>query len=150
METYELKDLSRVQDYILGGRADFIISDRNIDLHINFKVNIDSKDKNKYYVKYKSADWIYIGMINTKTIEIENVLLNYPLFSLSKKSLTKDQIDKGSIFSILIKYLYYIQTIPRNIQFLYTGRCSICGRKLTDPEYIKIGMGPTCLENNKI
>lgn len=135
--------LENSQNYILGGKADFVVKDINNSNHINFKVKL--KENNIYYVSFKSIDWLYIGHIETKKIEEYNV----PIFKPKKDLLSqKDKdsiIEKQIIFSNLIKYIYYLQQIPSNIEILYSGICSICGRKLTDPIYIEIGIGKICL-----
>ena len=35
-------------------------------------------------------------------------------------------------------------TLPESIQVWHEGRCGKCGRRLTVPESIMIGLGPTC------
>lgn len=132
-------NLINTQRYILGGRADFIVQDINTQDHIEFKVKQDAKNDKVFYVRYKSIDWIYIGKI-----EIYNSL---PIFRVSiKGKFSDDENLKSQIFYKLILYIYYIENLPCNINILYTGTCSRCGRKLTDPEYIEIGIGKVCLE----
>lgn len=155
MDKHRLKDIDSIQSYILGGRADFILNDIEIDNHINFQSRRDSKDKSIYFIKYKSIDWIYIGFIRTKEIKIDNEIYNIPFFYPIKEGViynkiktTKEQIEKSNIFSNFIKYVYYIGIVPRNLEVLYSGICCKCGRKLTDPLCIEMGIGETCLRNS--
>jgi len=34
--------------------------------------------------------------------------------------------------------------IDRQLAIYHNGKCCVCGRQLTDPESIKLGIGPTC------
>lgn len=143
-------NLENSRNYILGGKADFVLSDVNNSNHINFQVRQDVKSLNIYYVKFKSIDWIYIGYIKTKEIYEENVKYNIPQFFPVIKNVTDEMILKSSIFKKLIMYIYYIDRLPSNVEILYAGKCCMCGRKLTDPAYIEIGIGKLCLENWKL
>lgn len=140
--------LENSQNFILGGKADFIVSDINNNDHINYEVRQDVKQKNIYYVKYKSLDWVYLGYIRTTEVKTEDVIYYIPEFFPVIKRLTDQIIQKSSIFNKIILYIYYIQKLPSNIEIKYAGRCSICGRKLTDPAYIEIGIGKQCLEKS--
>lgn len=140
MELHKL-NLENAQRYILGGKADFVIRDINTQDHIEFKVRQDIKNNKIYYVRYKSIDWLYIGVL-----EIWN---DKPVFRVSiKGKMTEDMILKSQVFYKFILYVYHILNLPCNIDILYTGVCSRCGRKLTDPIYIEIGIGKICLEKS--
>lgn len=54
--------------------------------------------------------------------------------------LTKDQ----EILQWIWKYITDPDYISRQLNIYHNGKCCVCGRKLTDPESIKIGIGPTC------
>lgn len=148
METYRISEIENIQNYILGGRAEFVIEDLESKAHITFTVRQDAKDETRYFVKYKSLDLKYIGIVKTKLIEFEGDKYNMPFFYPDKKHiLTDNDREKQDIFAMLIKFIYYIELIPENINILHTGRCSICSRVLNDPESIRIGIGPVCRAN---
>jgi hypothetical protein len=140
-------NLENVQKYILGGKADFIIRDINNEDHINFKVKKDVKNDRVYYVTYKSIDWLYLGKIeiyiNSKKDEKDFV--NFKALTTGK--ITEDVKLKCEIFYKFILWIYHKETLPINIEVMYSGKCSVCNRKLTDPKYIEIGIGKHCLEN---
>lgn len=136
-------NLENSQRYILGGKANFIVKDTNNQDHIEFKVRQDPKNESIYYIRYKGIDWYYIGYI----IVSQDKALFYPSI---KGEMTDDNLLKADIFKKLILYIYHLNSLPKNIEILYTGVCSVCGRKLTDPIYIEIGVGKICLENNSL
>lgn len=128
-------------DYIFGGKANFIIKELNSKDHIEFKIRQDVKDKNIYFVRYKSIDWKYIGILNKKDLRF------FPVIEASE--LTKEKLDVTEVFYKLMIFILQLKRLPLNLEVLFTGECSICGRKLTDPKYIKIGIGSTCYNNIK-
>lgn len=140
--TYKLK-LEYLKPFILGGSANFIVKEKNNNNHIEFKTKKDAKDENILYVKYKSIDWEYIGYIKKN----ENMFFNVSVNKLYTKLNIEDIITKSKIFRKLYLYIFHLNKLPDNIEILYTGRCSICNRTLTDPKYIEIGIGKVCLEN---
>lgn len=146
MEIHKLNNFNHIQNYILGGRADFIVAEKDSDIHFNYTVTQDKKDESLYYVRYKSLSSIVIGIVKTEATKVDEDIYNLPKFTL-KKHIQSEFIHKAQVFNKLILYIYYLQKLPNNIEILYTGICSICGAKLTNPKYIEIGIGPTCLKN---
>lgn len=136
METLHKLTIESLPQFILGGYADFIVSEIDSRDHINFKVKQDARDKHKFYVRYKSIDWIYIAYFQT---DGEN-------FRYMSQSTTIDGKLKSDIFRKLLLFIYFGRKVPSNLEILYSAQCSKCGRELKDPKYIEIGIGPTCLK----
>lgn len=146
MELHKLNKIEYIQNYILGGRADFVISDITKDIHLNYTVTVDKRDASIYYVRFKSLESIYIGLIKITETKVNEDVYNIPKFT-TKKFLKEEYNYKAEVFNKLLLYIYYLNKLPNNIEFLYTGTCSICNRKLTNPKYIEIGIGEKCLQN---
>ncbi len=146
METvqYPLLSIPHIQNFILGGNSNFIIRNKNNEHHINFivkqvKIKLPNKEielTDNYNVYYKSHSKILIGFINKPT----NVF--HP-----NKSISKIFVPETNTFNSLHNFIYNRNMIPNNIEILYTGHCCKCGKLLTDPKYIEIGIGKWCLEN---
>lgn len=138
MSLHNLKTEYLLQ-FILGGHSEFVVSQKDTDIHIEFKVT-QKIGEEIYFVSYKSTVWVYIGLIKFK-----------PYFDFIPVKVTEsvkpDTISRAEVFRKLILGISYLNKLPNNIEVFYTGRCSVCHRKLSDPDYIKIGIGPTCLKN---
>ena len=88
------------------------------------------RDGSVIWVSY--SDTLH-GMINTNT----------KVFRSLPRGLTPDQIDEANIT------LLEIEADPQKAakaDGILTGRCSCCGRTLTDSLSIQIGVGPICLK----
>lgn len=144
MENYYSLTMDSLPQFILGGVAEFVLSEKDTKSHIAFRVKRDSKEENKYWVRYKSVDWVYIGYIDAKPVSTNNPLF-YPL-KLDRHT-PDETIIKADIFRKFVLYVYHLNKIPENLDVLYTGRCCMCNRELKDPIYIKIGIGKICLQN---
>lgn len=149
MEKLHRLIIDKLPDFILGGWADFIVSEIGNTNHINFKVKQDPNRKDTYYVRYKSIDWKYIGYIKVKLNDPDRLTYKPLFFPCNKKDkMTDEMINIATIFKKLVLYIYHLNTLPSNIEVLYAGKCSRCGRELKDPKYIDIGIGPTCLKKS--
>lgn len=138
--------IDKLPAYILGGRANFIVRDINIDVHIEYKIKRDKNNGRIYHISYKSIDWVYIGVLELWIIE-GKTLVKFVAKNVIR--ITDDMIDKAIIIRKLILNIFYLSRLPNNIEIIYTGVCSVCNRKLTDPKYIEIGIGKICLENKE-
>lgn len=132
--------------FILGGKADFIVRNINSGNHLNYKVlkhipkeneQID-ETKEIYYVYFKSHKDIYLGNI----IKYKD---NKILYFFGAKKFDNNFSKELEIFVKLFYFIFRKNMYPISVQILYTGECSVCGRKLTNPDYIKIGIGSKCL-----
>lgn len=142
MADYKL-NIEVLPAFLLGGKANFVVKEIDNDNHIEFDIKRDNKNKDIYYVKFKSIEWEYLGLI--KNNSNDNSL---PIF-IPNKNLNSTKpivIQRFEVFKKLFLYIYYLNKLPTNIEITYTGICSVCRRKLTDPQYISIGIGKICLQ----
>lgn len=131
--------------FMLAGRAEFILhSTKTKD---NFKYRIDRKESSndKYEFVYfinilHGSEKTYAGHMwfDDKTNE----------FYFSKGA--KGQIDPKDLY---IRSLLFVLNklvkgdIVGNLEVYHLGKCGHCGKKLTTPESIITGLGPTCSKN---
>lgn len=130
--------------FLLGGKCECII--RNINTNNSFKFqiksNTESSGGNMYFVyTYVDGKSVYAGFIGGKKRE-------YTYTQGKKGVLSENEIE--------IKALMYVlknaHKLPDNVEVLHVGKCSRCGRKLTNPDSINIGVGPECIKkiNKKV
>ncbi len=139
MEEHFKLTMDSLPQFLLGGTAEFVLSEISNKNHLRFKIKRDTKDVLRYWVRYKTiGDWRYIGY-----------MIDHPLFvpEYHPQPSTEDSRVVSEVFRKFLLFIYHLKKIPSNLEVLYTGECCVCGRRLKDPIYIKIGIGKICLEN---
>lgn len=58
-------------------------------------------------------------------------------------TLPKDLQQHHKVFGYYLKYLQ-LNKLPHHLHMLHENVCGRCGRALTDPESIQLGLGPIC------
>lgn len=147
---YKLSE-DNIKEFLLGGYANFVLKNITNNHHIEYTIKIKEEtrklNRTLYFVSYKSTEWQYIGILVREKVlsngqEKEEINFHF------KTDISVDHYLQAKTFKGLIEFIYHKDKLPNNVEILYTGQCSICNRKLTDPKYINIGIGPTCLKNN--
>ena len=133
----ELVDSERVKKYVLGGNGTVTLESDVSGTHhtYSFHTNEDNPDKIWIYTLVTENSWVYVGYYS-KT---------YECFKLTAKSVFKPD-------SAIVKGVAYIFKMILNPNFhddrmhlLHEGICAVCGRPLTNPASIELGIGPYCM-----
>lgn len=114
--------IERAYDYMLGGKAELVFFNKTKNTSVVF--NINKQHPGIWYVYYQT---IYIGFIRGD--------LFHPAKDIAEETI---HIFKRILSIVVNKY-----THP-DLAIMHTGICSVCSRKLTDPESIEWGIGPEC------
>lgn len=135
----ELIGSDAIRQYIFGGHGVVtLLSDVSNEHHTySFSVPENRKpndDTMFIYTLVDGSNWVYVGMYRNKA------------FRLTAKSnySTDTSIVKG------IAYIFKLMLNPDfsddRMHLFHEGICSRCGRPLTNPMSIRLGIGPTCME----
>ena len=121
-------------NYLRGGHGSFTLVSKKTGTRFTYRVR--GGDDKPLFVSLlngpdNTEDFMYIGFIP------EDKLL------WSKKSVVSK--DSAS-FKALAWTLGKLQNgvMPENLEFWHDGSCARCGRALTVPESIEMGLGPVC------
>jgi hypothetical protein len=66
----------------------------------------------------------------------------------TKKSPAEEREMEMRVFRIVLAIVDGDMPPPEGVWFSHFGKCSACGRKLTDPESVARGLGPDCWERH--
>jgi hypothetical protein len=66
----------------------------------------------------------------------------------TRKSPTTDREMEIRVFRGVLAIIQGDTPPPEGVWFSHFGKCSACGRKLTDPESVARGLGPDCWERH--
>ena len=131
--------------FILAGKATFTVHNNKGD-HYTYRVT-KAEEKGTWGVTWfvsvltgpnNTRDYTYVGLLNSNTGTIRH----------TKAS----QFDANSLVAKVFNWAVgrvvwadRLNALPNGYGIKHEGRCGRCGRMLTTPESIDIGIGPECL-----
>ncbi len=153
--------------YILAGNSTFTIRSVETQKRFTFKVvaisrvlgkqhkkgslqraKVERENKDKYWVRLligpdNETSFIYIGML-----EKFSGILRFNTTTKSFSSVSASEMVKlspsGGALDFLMRWLQSQPALTPKIEFWHSGRCGMCGKKLTVPESVDRGIGPDC------
>lgn len=147
LNNYEVTEY--VREFILGGKADFTIlqerTDKAPEQQYKYRVTIPKDaEPSTTPVWYVSAelDNTNSGVeIDGKNLKYQGYLKRDLSFNVGVKGI--EDYNQKSING-LIWVLSHSKNLPSAVHIYHHGKCSVCGRKLTDAKSLRCGVGPTC------
>jgi hypothetical protein len=139
----ELKTKNDIDRFIFAGKAIFTI--RNNDTGNRFTYRL---------MKVEDADVFFVSVLtgsdNNTSYSFFGTIFDKTRFSLSKNKSRLDINDPKHMMAIKT-FQWFFDTLisitkpfPSQVQIWHEGVCGTCGKKLTVPESIDIGLGPIC------
>ena len=130
--------------YILAGKATLTLRSKVTGNHYTYRVSrLDDPQKHLWFVSILTgpnniSDYTYIGVIEAEGEDEE------PRFRTTAK--TKDPESKGVRgFGYFANRLFNSsRSVFDQMEVSHIGKCGRCARPLTDPESIRMGLGPIC------
>ena len=119
-------------DFILGGNALFTIKNPKTNNRFTYKVK-----------KHKIQDLFFVQVLTGPDIFEYFGLIKNSNFRHSQKSRISDEAQSVKVFDFLITKLQNNNLLDF-IEIWHEGKCCKCGRTLTDPTSIELGIGPQC------
>ncbi len=132
--------------YIYAGNATVTATSKKTGKSYTFKVSEPKKSGGaaRFFVSLltgpdNTADYQYIGFVTPHRVTRKLTLVgghkgspNHPAFKA---------------FAWIMQQLSAGDDIPADLELRHEGRCGKCGRALTTPDSIDLGLGPVCREN---
>jgi hypothetical protein len=119
--------------YILGGKARVVFFNSNTGNQRRYAITEWKGSTNKGVYSVWSSDF------NLKALgTISHGGVFYP-----SKTATTEEAELAHAFGVMWTRIRTL-TVPEYVHILHLGRCSVCGRTLTDAESIEKGIGPVC------
>ena len=136
----KLTDIEDIRNYLRGGSAEFTLQSIKTGSHHTYRLR-QIPNGTGFFVTHLTGpdndsehDYRYLGIMSD---------------AIDRLIATKATGPMGPAF---IGLGWFLRCLASNceklsqVEFLHSGKCSKCGRKLTTPESIKRGMGPVCRE----
>ncbi|MCK9417483.1 DUF6011 domain-containing protein [Candidatus Dojkabacteria bacterium] len=132
-----------IRKFIIGGKANFTVKSLKTYDHLIFRISKSKERDVKYFV---SVDTHYGKFMCIGLLYLSKDGTNFTFVKSSKMA------DNDAKSIKVIKYLvdnYLNKNNPTSmLEFYHHGTCARCGRKLTTPQSIEIGIGPECLKRS--
>lgn len=137
----EITDWQVLRNYCLGGRGITTLENPESGKHHTYEFRRPNNpedfatDTLFVYVLVKENTWLYVGMFNH--------LSNNFRLTRSSRFMNSSEIVKGVRY-IVNKISGRSIKLVEPMKFYHEGVCAVCGRKLTTPKSIQLGIGPRC------
>lgn len=144
---YEVTE--NIREFILGGKADFTIlqeaTDKTSEKQFKYRVTIP-KDKtpqttNVWYVSAELEKRPCGVELDAKNLKYQGYLKKDLSFGVGAKGI--EDYNQASING-LIWVIKHANNLPHIVHIYHHGKCSVCGKGLTDAKSLRCGIGPTC------
>ena len=140
-----MNNVDDIKNYLFGGKAEFTLHSLKTDKHFTYKIVSDNKNPGHpirflYFLvdSNNEDDFRYAGV----TRRMVNAPDKSVYFGITKKS-PRNKTPAITAYRWFIHHLNKGE-LPDTVEFMHSGKCSACGRKLTTPESIRTGLGPVC------
>jgi Family of unknown function (DUF6011) len=136
----ELVDPARTVAFMLAGNAHVTFQSRRTGTRFTYRVQAAERREGttgpSHFVSVLTGpdDYAYLGCIYSRRAYVHG-----------RKSRIAQDAPSAVAFMWVWKRLFAGSMHPE-LGVWHEGRCGKCGRRLTTPESISIGLGPTCLE----
>lgn len=142
-EGHIMTDLEAISRFVLAGRAHMTLQSLKTDKHFTYRIKqaIDKKTN-------EPADVFFVSLLRTGTADGGNfdyvgLIDEQRGFRLTKNSKFPENAKPVLAWRYFWSHLRQEKHAP-NLLVFHEGRCGRCGRTLTHPESITIGIGPEC------
>ena len=144
---YEITE--SVREFILGGKAEFTIYQEGTEhskaQQYKYRITIPSdrtpSDTNVWFVSAELTEPCSDFTSAGKHLTYQGFLRRDLSFNIGAKGV--EDYNKRAING-LIWVLNHANSLPSAVHIYHHGKCSVCGKKLTDAKSLRCGVGPTC------
>jgi hypothetical protein len=143
-----------LKQFVFGGAAVFTVeSNANRSDYYTFKLRHFDKVETVEGKRKKTLDrnssirvWVLSGSNNMSDYQYLGTINTRSLVFKPKNEVS--EAKSVQLISALVR-LISLGGAPRNATIYHEGKCGVCGRRLTTPDSITSGIGPTCRSMGK-
>jgi hypothetical protein len=126
----------QIKRFVFAGYAVFTLRSKKTGTRFTFRVRA-SDDGKRFWVDVLSGfnnetDFQYIGWFNGKHLQEARHIVDAKSFTAAEWFLER----------LVMNY-----PVLEQLDFFHEGKCGRCGRTLTTPESVELGLGPECIKH---
>jgi len=149
-DQHPMSKTEEIKNFIFAGKAIFTIQSSRSGIYFTYMMKLPSENKGMTDKAPPKKDLYFVGVLRGPNNESDYSYLGIVVrdgnswkFTQTKKS----QIKPDSLSCVAFKYFF--DRIVRNhidpqMKFFHMNLCGKCGRTLTTPESVELGIGPVC------
>lgn len=131
----QLKTVDEVQTHVFGGRAHLSIVSKKTNAHFTYRI-VQFKYQFLYAVWVRvNTKYMYLGTWNNKE---RKFIWN------ANKGIPREW-KRYKAFLWVMGFVFN-NIMPSDVFIYRDERCRACGKRLTNPQSIKFGIGPECIK----
>lgn len=151
----QLATVDAVWAYILAGNATFTLVSKKTGERFTYKVRKAERKagdiKDMFFVNLMNGpdnenDFCYMGILTSPAGTKKYIFDDALIFKMTPKSAVKPEAPSAKAFNWFYRAISERNELPATVEIWHTGRCGRCGRKLTVPSSVALGIGPDCAE----
>lgn len=130
-----------IMEYILGGKSEFTLvqeMEGRSPVQSRYRVTVNDTGNLYFICIWDGKKYQYQGYFGLRDRVIKKA-----------KNLLDAEVDVVSL-KALAWVFSHADRLPECVHIYHNGKCSRCGRKLTDAESLRTGLGPTCRQKRMI
>lgn len=130
-------------NYIQNGRAMFVITSEQTKQSFTFRMKYpQGNSSGTMFIQYKGMDhrFLYLGNFNPQDDSVYLTRKTNPYM--------RNHPAQQALFW-LFEQMKKLGRFPKGVTVHHDGRCGKCGRTLTDPHSLRIGIGPECFKKGQ-
>lgn len=122
-----------IRDYLFGGKAEFTLEQEGT-IQVKYKL-LSNENRSCYFV--------YTECLASKEVKYQGYIVPRKGKFYRAKQISDDEYNSKAI-NALGWLIRNCDRLPNIVHVYHNGKCSRCGRKLTDAESLRTGLGPYC------
>lgn len=127
-----------LKQFALAGNATFTVTSKKTGTRFTFRIRKPS-DESPHFVSLLN------GPDNENSYCFLGTIFNGEKYFHGKKSRVGQDAPSAQAFQWIWRHISD-PVLEEKIEVAHAGKCGKCGRLLTDPQSISIGIGPICRE----
>ena len=131
-------DASGAKAFLLAGKAFFTVVSAATGARFTYRVSVGNSDDSPHFVSTLT------GPDNTSHYQFLGTVFHKDRYFHGRKSKIAKDAPCARAFEFLWRMLRAEAEFPESFEFWHEGRCGKCGRPLTVPGSIELGLGPVC------